>query len=77
MNLTISKSQFKPQALNYLRMVENDKTSIIITHFGKPVAKIVPHSKPEFDETLLLRDSVISYKDPLDPIGTEDWDASK
>ncbi len=74
---TISKSQFKPHALSYLRDVEKNKTSFVITHFGKPIAKIIPHSAPETDETFLLRDSVVTYTDPLEPVGIDDWEASK
>lgn len=77
MMLTVSKSQFKPQALDYLRRVEQNKESIIITHFGKPVAKIIPHSNPIIDETFLLRDSVITYEDPLEPVGLDEWEAVK
>lgn len=69
MSQTISKSQ----TLECLRQVEKSKMSIVITHYGKPVSKIVPHSSSDIDESLLLRDSVISYKRPLSPVGDGDW----
>lgn len=71
MNQMISKSQFKTQLLAYLREVEEKKQPLIITHAGKPVAKVVPYKE---DSSLLsLRDTVLSYKDPTHPIG-ETWE---
>lgn len=73
----VSKSQLKPHTLKYLREVEKTRASIVITRYGKPVAKIVPHSGSEIDESLLLRDSVISYNAPLSPVGNDDWEVEK
>lgn len=77
---TISKSQFKTHALELLRMVEEQKQPLIITHAGKPVAKVVPYQEvSKAEETLKsLRGSVIYYKDPTEPaIDPKDWDALK
>jgi prevent-host-death family protein len=72
--ITVSKSQLKSQLLSYLRNVEKEKKPVVVTHMGKPVAKIVPF-KADPDETLhSLRGSVISYKDPTQPVGEEDWE---
>jgi prevent-host-death family protein len=38
----MSKAQFKPQALAWLRQVEHDHLELIITDHGRPVARIVP-----------------------------------
>lgn len=73
-SLVLSKSKFKPQALEYLRMVERTNKSIIITNFGQPTIKIMPYT-PDADQTLSqLKGSVLSYKDPLEPVGLEDWE---
>lgn len=68
----VSKSQFKAQALQFLREVEKKKQPLIITHGGKPVAKIVPYGKE--NALASLRNSVISYKDPTKPVD-ECWEA--
>lgn len=73
----ISKSQFKPQVLEYLRMVEKSKLPLTITHEGKPVVQVIPYvrsAKSILDE---LRGSVISYKDPTEPVGLDLWEALK
>ncbi len=71
----ISKSQFKSQMLEYLRQVEKDKKPILITHAGKPVAKVVPYNKDAEDILASLQKSVLSYKDPLAPVGEQEWEA--
>jgi antitoxin (DNA-binding transcriptional repressor) of toxin-antitoxin stability system len=38
----ISKSEFKPRALYYFRVVEQSGKELIISDHGKPVIKIVP-----------------------------------
>lgn len=76
----ISKSQFKAQALEYLREVEKHKESLIITHAGKPVAKVIPFQEEDKDKTIRasLKGSVLYYKDPNEPaIDLEDWDMLK
>lgn len=42
MEKIISKSKFKPKALQYFREVEKTGQQIIITDHGKPVLKIIP-----------------------------------
>ena len=74
---SISKSQFKPKALEYLRRVEKSKKPIIITHFGEPIAKIVPYSENVDDELMFFRDSVTSYIDPTSPVAEDEWEVLK
>ena len=71
--MEISKSKFKPKSLEYFREVQETGEPIIITDHGKPVLKIVPYA-PSPDELQVLRGSVLSYEDPLEPVGDEDWD---
>ena len=71
----IAKSKFKPRALEYFREVEKSGNALIITDRGKPVLKIVPYSE-EPDQTLkLLRNSVVKYVNPTEPVGLTDWEA--
>lgn len=78
---TVSKSQFKAQALEFLRNVEKTKTPLIITHMGKPVVEVVPYKgSQKSDEEILksLRGSLLYYKDPDKPaIDPEEWDMLK
>lgn len=73
----ISKSQFKPQVLEYLRMVEQLKEPLTITHNGKPVVQVVPYKKKVRDARAILRGSVISYTSPNEPVGLDHWEALK
>lgn len=76
----VSKSQFKAQALELLREVENQKQPLIITHAGKPVVKVVPYQEKAQDKIIreALRGSVLRFDDPHEPaIDPEDWDALK
>lgn len=79
MQQTVSKSQFKAQALEYLREVENNNQPLIITHAGKPVVKVIPYRQASSDEEILksLRGTVLKYEDPTEPVGLEDWEVLK
>jgi prevent-host-death family protein len=73
----ISKSQFKPRALHYFRQVEKTGRELIICDRGKPVLKIVPYTENYEEALKTLRNTVVKYKDPTEPVGLEDWDALK
>ena len=76
MKTTISKSTFKPKALEYLRLVETKKQPLTITHFGKPVVTIIPHKTEAASSASQLKGSVVSYQDPFYPV-VESWNAQK
>jgi prevent-host-death family protein len=73
----ISKSRFKPKALEYFRYVEKTGKALIITDQGKPVLKIIPYSGTPDDILKELRGTVKKYKSPTEPVGIEDWNALK
>ena len=77
MQQIISKSQFKPQALGYLRKVEENKQPLIITHLGKPVVKIIPFSENIKDKLQALRKAFVSFKKPTAPVGQDYWEVLK
>jgi len=80
MEVTISKSQFKPAALEYFRKVQEDGLVIVITDRGEPVARIVPFRSTHTSEEAilaLLRGSLLRYDDPALPVGEGDWEALK
>lgn len=75
MTTTISKSRFKPRALEYFRKVETTGEELIITDRGRPVARIVPYSFDEEDALRSLRGTVLEYRDPTEPVGLGDWES--
>jgi antitoxin (DNA-binding transcriptional repressor) of toxin-antitoxin stability system len=74
---TISKSRFKPQALKYFRQIQEKGQDLIITDHGKPVLKISPFQKEAQSVLEELRNSVLCYDDPLEPVAVDDWDVLK
>ncbi len=71
----VTKSRFKPRALEYFREVERTGKALIITDRGKPVLKIVPYSENPSELLGALRNSVIKYEDPTDPVGLNEWES--
>ena len=71
----VSKSKFKPRALQYFRDIQESGQELIITDHGKPVLKISPFSEDSQSVLEELRNSVTFYEDPLEPVGVSDWDA--
>jgi prevent-host-death family protein len=67
----LSKSQLKAKLLGYLRQVEHEHTSLIITHDGKPVLQIAPYPSDPRHLLRELRGSVVSYVHPTDTVGKE------
>ncbi len=72
----VSKSQFKPKAFEYFRMVEEERRTIVITDRGTPVLKIVPYLEDDDADLAALRGALVSYDDPLEPVG-DPWEAGR
>ena len=72
---TISKTRFKARALEYFREVERTGRELVITDRGRPVVKLVPFTVEPGRALLALRDSVVRYDAPTDPVGDDDWDS--
>ena len=64
----VSKSRFKPRALEYFRQVERSGEPLVITDNGQPVIKIVPYREAPVASRDALRGSVRRYRRPLDPV---------
>lgn len=73
MSRAVSKSEFKPRALEYLRQVEQTGEAIVITDRGRPVARIEPYAAGD-DSLAVLRGLIVKYDDPLRPVAEEDWE---
>ena len=73
----ITKSKFKPRALEYFREVERTGKPLIITDRGKPVVKIIPYSEEPLESLKMLKGSVVKYENPTEPVGLDDWESLK
>jgi antitoxin (DNA-binding transcriptional repressor) of toxin-antitoxin stability system len=77
MERMVSKSQFKPRSLEYFRLIEESGQPLIITDRGRPVLKVIPYTDDPEDRLKVLRNSVLKYDDPTEPVTLEDWEALK
>jgi len=73
----VSKSKLKPNLLKILRDIEKNGDEVIITDRGKPVLKISRYSENTDDVLHYLKNSIINYENPTEPVGIEDWDIFK
>ena len=77
MEIKVSKSKFKPRALEYFRQVQKTRKELIITERGEPVLKVIPYCEDPGEALKALRGSVLRYEKPTEPVGTEDWESLK
>lgn len=75
MSKTLSKSQFKPRALEVFRDVERTGTEVVITDHGRPVILIAPYAADPEAALATLRGTVVRYDKPTEPVAAEDWEA--
>ncbi|HSU16769.1 type II toxin-antitoxin system Phd/YefM family antitoxin [Longimicrobium sp.] len=70
----VSAADFKAQCLRLIEAVRQGQREVVVTRYGKPVAKLVPYP----DETMSfighLKGTVVSHGDIVSPIG-EEWEA--
>ena len=69
----LSKSQFKPKALEIMRSVEQDGEPIIITDHGKPVLELKAYVSSYIDPIERLKGSVVEFIDPFEPVADDEW----
>ena len=75
MTQVVSKSRFKAHALELFREVERTGGEIVITDRGRPVLKVVPYKAEPSRLMSELRESVVRYDDPEEPVAPEAWEA--
>ena len=75
MTQTVSKSRFKARALELFRQVERTGGEIIIPDRGRPVVKVVPYAAEPARLLSELRETVVRYDDPEEPVAPEAWEA--
>ena len=74
---TVSKSRFKPRALEYFRTIQETGMPLVITEHGRPVLRIVPYGQSSRADLAALRGSVLRYDDPTEPVGTAgEWESA-
>jgi len=73
--MKIAAGEFKAKCLRLMDEVSALRTEIIITKFGKPVAKLVPVEQESSRSAFgYLKGTVVSQKDLIAPTG-ESWEA--
>ncbi len=77
MTQAVSKSVFKPHSLEYFRRIEQTGEELIITDHGRPVLKVVPYVDDPEEHFKGLRNTVLKYDDPMEPVGVDGWEALK
>lgn len=70
----ISKSRFKPRALELMRQVEQSGQPLIITDHGSPKLEIRVYRESAPDPLARLRGNVLYYHGPTEPVAEEDWE---
>ena len=75
MNTVVSKSKFKARALEYFREVQRTGKPLIVTDHGRPVVKIVPYREDSDAALRDLKESVVRYDAPTEPVG-ERWESA-
>ena len=74
---TVSKSRFKARALEIFREVERTGKPIVITDRGTPVLQLVPYREDPYAALRVLRETVVKYDAPTDPVASEDWESDQ
>ncbi|OGL48275.1 MAG: prevent-host-death protein [Candidatus Schekmanbacteria bacterium RBG_13_48_7] len=75
--MKIGAGEFKAKCLKLMDDVKKYHMEIIVTKFGKPVAKMIPvEENPEQTLFGYLKDSVEISGDIVEPIG-ESWNADE
>jgi PHD/YefM family antitoxin component YafN of YafNO toxin-antitoxin module len=73
----ISKSLFKSKALEFFRQVEASGEPVIITDHGKPRLEVRRYQAQIEDPLEKLRDTVLHFDRPTEPISESEWEAAQ
>lgn len=73
--VSIGAGEFKTKCLQLLDEVESTREPIVVTKFGKPVAKLVP-MPPTVELRGALKGTVLYEGDIISPLDVE-WEANK
>ncbi|HET6764907.1 MAG TPA: type II toxin-antitoxin system Phd/YefM family antitoxin [Longimicrobiaceae bacterium] len=70
----VSAGDFKTRCLQLIEQVRQERTEVVVTRYGKPVARLVPYEGAPVSAVGHLAGTVLSYGDLVSPVG-EDWEA--
>lgn len=73
---SVSAGDFKTHCLSFINEVAQNRKPIIVTKYGKPIAKLVPFDTKKDIDSKPLRGSVTFLGDIISPVD-EDWEANK
>lgn len=71
---TVSAAEFKARCLQLVERVQQERSEVVVTRYGRPVAKLVPYGEEPGDLFGHLRGTVTYHGDVVGPVG-EAWDA--
>lgn len=73
----MSVSQFKAKCLAVLAQVAETGAPVLVTRYGKPVARVVPPPKPAGSDWIgSMKDKGRILGDIVEPVGDlDDWEA--
>jgi antitoxin (DNA-binding transcriptional repressor) of toxin-antitoxin stability system len=72
--MQISKSQFKANAQQIFRAVEESGEPVVITDHGQPTLEIRRYIQKSSNPLEALRGSVLFYDRPTEPVNADDWE---
>lgn len=70
----VAAGDFKTHCLQLIERVRQERGEVVITRYGRPVAKLVPFEESPLSMVGYLAGSVTAYGDLISPIN-EEWDA--
>jgi prevent-host-death family protein len=70
-SLKVSKSEFKANAFEFFRHVEESGQSVVVTDRGKPIVEIRAYRNDKRSPLDILRGSVVRYDNPTEPIDVQ------
>lgn len=70
----VPAADFKTHCLQLIEQVRQERGEVVITRYGRPVAKLVPFEEVRVSIVGCLAGSVTSFGDLISPID-EPWDA--
>ncbi len=73
----IPKSQFKPRAFEYLRMVQDEGEPLIITDHGRDAVRLEPVADSGANSADTLSGVIEAWERPLDPVDDGSWEAER
>jgi prevent-host-death family protein len=75
--MELSTKEFKSKCIELMEMVKTNHEEVVITQFGKPIAKLVPiEEKKPVTLFGFMKNSVIINDDIISPIDDE-WDVER